>query len=266
VEFLDKSRSVISRTHTTSSAPAPALTPATIALSSTAANIIQILHSDDIDPNTLLYYNATSLPALRVAAQGLVPFLTSRRDALIGFITASQNAQVSASEKTRKLWETRKSQTEVLLAVYSAASKEDSELNAHDKAARSEFIRASGEYWHSHLKKAFLVLNKEMIGPFALGEQFSIADLHLAPWLARIAFLTGCSASESGDSVVAKLEARIGDNFTFPKDFIAMAAPDLNADPALAITPGAKRAKLAAFWDEMKIRPSWKKAYGDELH
>ena len=90
-------------------------------------------------------------------------------------------------------------------------------------------------------------------------------DLHLAPWLARLAFLCGCSATDSGDAVVSKLEARVGDGLTFPKDFQTMIAPDLKTDPTLATTPGAKRAKLAALWDEMTQRPGWKKVYSQGL-
>lgn len=98
------------------------------------------------------------------------------------------------------------------------------------------------------------------------GDQISITDLHLGPWLARIAFLSGGLASDTGDAIVTKIEQRVGDNFALPKDFQTFISPDLNADPSLTITPGAKRAKLAAFWDEMKMRPSWKKVYGDKLH
>lgn len=95
------------------------------------------------------------------------------------------------------------------------------------------------------------------------GDQISVADLHLAPWLVRVALLCGASASDGGDAVIAKIEQRIGDNFVLPKDFQTI---NVNADPMLATTPGAKRAKLAAFWDEMRVRQSWKKAYGDQLH
>jgi hypothetical protein len=83
VEFLDKSRSAISRTHTTSSAPAPALAPATIAFSDASSKIIDsILHSEGTSPSTLLYMNARDDASLQVLAKALVPFLTSRQQAL----------------------------------------------------------------------------------------------------------------------------------------------------------------------------------------
>lgn len=90
--------------------------------------------------------------------------------------------------------------------------------------------------------------------------------MHLGPWLARIASLAGSVASDNGDTIVAKIEARVGDGFAFSKDFLSTIVPDLDADPTLVPMPGAKRVKLAAFWDEMKLRPSWIKVYGESLH
>lgn len=98
------------------------------------------------------------------------------------------------------------------------------------------------------------------------GDQISIVDLHLAPWLARVASLCDGLHTDSGDTIIAKIEARIGDGFVLPKTFQAVVAPDLTADPSLEITPGAKRVKLAAFWDEIKARSSWKKVYGEGLY
>lgn len=98
------------------------------------------------------------------------------------------------------------------------------------------------------------------------GDQVSIVDLHLGPWVARIASLCGAVAADNGDTVIAKIEQRIGDRFALPKDFAQIASPELGADPSLQITPGAKRVKLAVFWDEMKGRASWMKVYRDGLH
>lgn len=90
--------------------------------------------------------------------------------------------------------------------------------------------------------------------------------MHLAAWLTRLAVCCGASASDDGDAIIAQLEAKVGGNFAFPKDYQTTAVADAKVDPALAVTPGAKRVKLAAFWDEMKARPSWKKVYAAGLH
>ncbi|KAH8120159.1 hypothetical protein DFH11DRAFT_1558649 [Phellopilus nigrolimitatus] len=266
LEFLDKSRSVNSRTHTISSAPAPALSPATIALSSTASTIIDLLHSGIADTNILFLYNYVSQAALERAAVTKLPFLAGRRETLASYIAASQGAQIQASEKTRKLWEGKRAQMNELEAVYSLADKDDLALTPEQKAKRDEFRSTSDEFWTVNMGKVLLTLDKEMIGPFALGDQISIVDLHLGPWLARVANDCEGLATDSGDTIVAKIEKRVGNNFTLPKNFQSIISPDLGADPSLNITPGAKRAKLAAFWDEMKGRSSWKKVYGDKLH
>ena len=99
-----------------------------------------------------------------------------------------------------------------------------------------------------------------------LGDQISIVDLHLGPWLARIVTLCEGLPTDDGDTIISKIEASIGDGFTLPKDFQTVASPDLTTDPSLQITPGAKRTKLAAFWDEITRRASWKKVYGEGLH
>ncbi|EJD04112.1 uncharacterized protein FOMMEDRAFT_155240 [Fomitiporia mediterranea MF3/22] len=81
-----------------------------------------------------------------------------------------------------------------------------------------------------------------------------IADQHVAPWLTYIAFLCDGLASDNGDIIVTKIETRIGGSFTLPEDGQSGTSPKL----------GAKRVKLAVFWDEMKQRSSRKKVYGKE--
>ncbi|THH11191.1 hypothetical protein EW145_g792 [Phellinidium pouzarii] len=266
LDFLDKSRSAVSRTHTVSSAPAPALAPATIALSSSASDIVDLLHSDNADPTLLYYYNYLSDAVLASSAGTFIPFLTSRQTALASYLANNQTLQIQVSEKTRKLWESRKTQMDELLSVYSVADKDDSAFTAEQKIERDEFRSTSHERWAIKLRQVLTTLDKEMLGPFALGDQISIVDLHLGPWLAHIALLCDGVPSDSGDTIVAKIETRVGNGFTLPKTFQTFVSSELGADPSLEITPGAKRSKLAAFWDEMKVRPSWKKIYGEKLH
>jgi len=213
----------------------------------------------------LLYYNVVDVPSLRALAKLLVPFLMSRRDALKAYMEASAKATIQASDKTKALWKEREMQAEELLLVYATAEKDDGVLSEEERSKRSSFLKTSWDYWHVKLRKVLVALDKEMLGPFALGDQVSIADMHLAPWLARIVKLSGGSASDDGDTIVAKLEARVGDNFAFTKDFTSTNVPDLKEDPELVTKPGTKRVKLAAFWDEMKLRPSWNGVYGEGL-
>ena len=98
------------------------------------------------------------------------------------------------------------------------------------------------------------------------GDQLSLADLHLAAWLARIAFLAGATAAADGNEAIAKIEAHVGGEFALPKDFSVAEARRRAGIPAPNVESTEKQTKFAAFWDAMKERPSWKKVYAEGLH
>jgi len=257
IKFLDKSRSTTSRTFTTSKAPAPALTPATIALSETCNNIIQILHSLSGNPVIPFFYSAFDDKSLNARASKVLPYLRGRLAGIEKAITENAAAEISASEKTRKLWAEQREFVQNMLNIY---DKDGSKLGAEErKAVLEQFFSASNAEWSGHLKDTLTKLSSLVNGPLSLGDQLSIADLHLAPWLASIAILSGATLESNGDEAVMKIQERIGDNFELPKDFEVPVSAEMDAQ-----TPGSKRAKLAAFWDEMKTKPSWGKMKGLE--
>jgi glutathione S-transferase len=83
-----------------------------------------------------------------------------------------------------------------------------------------------------------------MVGPYMLGDQLSLADLHVGVWLARIVHL---AAGEKGaDStnwpdLLPKLSGPIGEDFK--------------------VGP-----KVTSFWTEIIARDAFKKVYADGLH
>ncbi|KAI0756942.1 hypothetical protein C8Q80DRAFT_1215734 [Daedaleopsis nitida] len=263
VEFLDKSRSMQSRTHTTSAAPSPSLAPATIAFNTLSNLTIELLHGQAADPNALFYMNARSEEELRGLAQNLLPFLTGRRDALAKLLADNDSGTIQVSEKTKAFWQVKKLAADKFLQVFEKADSSD--LSDVDRQSREEYLKSSRAAW-AGLKDAIMTLNKELIGPYVLGDQLSIADLHLAAWLARIAFLSGGTASDDGNTVIAKIEAHIGSGFTLPKDFSIAEARRRAGIPVNGTESTEQQSKLATFWDTMKERASWKKVYGTELH
>jgi hypothetical protein len=175
VEFLDKSRSAISRTHTTSSAPAPALAPATIAFSDASSKIIDsILHSEGASPSTLLYMNARDDASLQVLAKALVPFLTSRQQALEGYISEAASGTSPISEKTKAFWKDKKAATETLLDIMICADKTSAQLNQAGKLARDDYFTNARTCWEVELKESLVKLNSQIIGPYSLGKCFDI--------------------------------------------------------------------------------------------
>ena len=168
MEFLDKSRSAQSRTHTTSTAPSPSLAPATIAFSIVSNQIVDLLHSQGADPNALFYMNARSEGELKDLAQKLLPFVSGRRETLSKLLADSENGTVQASEKTKAFWQVKLIATEKFAQVYQDADKSESELSEPARQARQEYFKSAKAAWIA-LKDALTVLNKEVIGPFVLG-------------------------------------------------------------------------------------------------
>ena len=68
------------------------------------------------------------------------------------------------------------------------------------------------------------------------------------------------------DTAVGKIEAHIGEGFTLPKDFSVAEARRRSGLPATNVSATDRQARLAAFWDAVKERASWKKVYADGLH
>lgn len=254
VEFLDKSRSALSHTHTTSSAPAPSLTPATIAASTICSVIIDILHSEEANPNHLRYVNARDEQSLVLLAKEVIPSLKGKQELLSSSLSRSAAKEIIVSERVKILWKEKLDATELLLEVLENAEKATADLDEKAKADRKEFFKIAQDAWGAHLKEVLLTISKEMVGLYTLADQYSIADLHLAGWLTRVVKLSGGTPEDDGRTIVKKLEEHIGDGFALPKEHVK--------DVARRERLGHDReAKLEAFWDAVKERESWKKVY-----
>ncbi|KDQ63573.1 hypothetical protein JAAARDRAFT_29594 [Jaapia argillacea MUCL 33604] len=260
VQFLDKSRTVISRTHTTSAAPAPALAPATIAFSAVSKRIIELLHADDVSSYVLTFETAKDEASLKVLAKVLLPMLRARRETLDSLLSEAEKGTVHASEKTKLFWLEKKVQDGPILSVFEDAEKAESELDTEGKEKRRAYFEKAKKLWEVDLKELLVVVSKEMIGPFVLGDQISIADLHLAAYLTRVISLAGGAASDVGNVAVSKLEAQVG--VKFPKDF---KGGETQRPGGAEVAQAGPQSKLAAFWDAVKERPSWKKVYAEGL-
>ncbi|TFK57100.1 hypothetical protein OE88DRAFT_1670814 [Heliocybe sulcata] len=262
IEFLDKSRSAFSRTNTTSSAPAPALAPATIAFTTVSNSIIDLLHSDEAHPGAARWYNARDEATLAKICPSLQAFFAAKRDAIAASLAESEKGAIQASAKTKKFWEDKSTAASEFAQLFGDGEKPESELSPEAKAKREEYFNTAKLVWETNLRNVLTRLSKEMIGPHALGDQLSLADLHLGAWLARLVTLAGGDISDKGDVAIGKLEKHIGNGFALPKDFQWTPA---RRDDTSEVKP-VVQSKLAAFWDAVRERPSWKKVYANGLH
>ncbi|KXN90051.1 hypothetical protein AN958_05056 [Leucoagaricus sp. SymC.cos] len=240
-EFLDKSRSAQSRTHTTSDAPAPTLTPATIAFLEKSKEVIDLLHSSTADPNKLWYFNARDAESLKSHAAEVLPVLTGGANALTHFLGEAESEKIHVSEKTKQFWVDKKASVQALLDVFSVAEKADNELSGDERTKREAYFAAVRSGW-ADAKTVLQKLDKAVIGPYVLGDQFSIADLHLSAWLGRVARLAHGGADDDGKTIVQKIGERIGEK-----------------------TAEEERTKIGMYWERVRERPSWKKVYSGGL-
>jgi len=140
IDLIEQSRSPFSKTRTTSTAPAPSLAPATIAFSATSSALFDILHADDVSPDTLKFINARDSASLKTLAKNILPIVVGRQKALAECISESEAGKVQVSEKVKKFWQEKQTETEQLLAILLAADKDEAALDSADKTKRDEFF------------------------------------------------------------------------------------------------------------------------------
>lgn len=266
IAFLDKSRSIMSHTHTTSAAPAPALSPATVALSATAKSIIALVHSSPASPELLFYFNARDSTTLKTVSPSVSTFLKGRKTALERYLAENETNEISVSEKTKTFWQEKKNTTVELLVALDSADKSESDLSDEGKKARNEYFESTRAAWELGLALVLNKLSEELVGPFTLGEQISIVDVHVAAWLHELVTLSGGDARDKGIDAISKLEEHVGGGFALAKGAVpaAPATPRPSSNPITSgtATETATAAKLAVLWDVLSERPSWQKVFG----
>ncbi|KAF8642330.1 hypothetical protein AX16_009599 [Volvariella volvacea WC 439] len=239
VEFLDKSRSARSATHTTSTAPALTLAPATVSFAAITSSIINLLHSEAADPNRLFYFSARDDESLRARAPVLLHYARGKQQALETYLSRAQSGEITVSEKVKALWAERKAAADALVQVLTDAEKSAGELDAAGQKKRDEYFQISRGSWEGAVKDALNALESEIVGPLVLGDQLSIADVHLEAWLTRALAIAGATAADSGEVAVKRLQEYTGAEGHY--------------------------GKLVGYWERIKERSSWKKVYGNGL-
>ncbi|KAG9016579.1 hypothetical protein FRB90_002947 [Tulasnella sp. 427] len=286
LELLDKSRTVLSKTSTTSHSPAPALAPATIDAQSKSNTIITLVHSTPLDLELLFLAGKTPQEATEMAKGEQGTWLRRRTEKLAAALshdpTATSpdpnNPAPALTAKARALLEPRLALYKTFSAVYDSPTSGDSSTQdffTKSKTAWEGDVKAALELIEGTIKVAHVASGEEGTiaaggrgdedsvrrpsasvpaanasaaeaeshnreaghpGGLLLGEQISLADLHLFVWLARAVYLSGGDLSPAG---IDKLGERAGTTIL---------------------------AHVRAFWEAMLQRESVKKVYRDGLH
>ncbi|KAF8328091.1 uncharacterized protein EI90DRAFT_2926466 [Cantharellus anzutake] len=259
IEFLDRSRTVISKTKTTSNAPAPALAPVSVGLSHLNNEIIALLHSPTADPGFLRLASATlpfSSPSELAAASSPEVILTKAllankvqalKTHLHGLISPNpSDSPVPISPSSQKTVDFLKQKQASISPTHDifhnfpdAPTTWDASEAAAAVAASQKFFQTTRAAWATHLPSILDELNSKIIGPLALGDQISLADLHLMAWLARAVSASGGSNDKEGNDAISKGEEakewKVGE-------------------------------KLVQYWETILERKSFQVVYKDGLH
>lgn len=133
----------MSRTHTTSVHPAPSLSPATIDALTKSSSIIDLVHSDTLDPE-FLFLSALTPTALQTKASGFeAAYLKSRVEALRTAIHGTEGGALSSRAKAVLV--AKQTVYEGYLKVYEAKG-EGPEGEA--------FLKLSRKAWEEDVKDA----------------------------------------------------------------------------------------------------------------
>ncbi|KAK4688502.1 hypothetical protein P7C73_g1600, partial [Tremellales sp. Uapishka_1] len=236
-DFLDQARGANTQ-HTTSDRPAPALAPATIEGKTISDTLIALCHLPTTDPN-FCFISCLDHAQLQEKLHSFPgAYLNDRHLALQRYIEEAKASAVEAGGGTegKLTWEQKivafleekKAANEMLWEVYNGKAGEEKE---------KAFFKASKAVWAEGVPDVMGKLESTIKGPYALGDQVSLADFHLISWLARLVAVAGGNADAAGiDALELRMEGK-------------------------KIGP-----KMRRFWTKWIERESFKKAYPDGLH
>ncbi|OCF42623.1 hypothetical protein I317_03608 [Kwoniella heveanensis CBS 569] len=199
-DFLDHARSANAGHMHHPDKPAPTLAPATIEGKALSDTIISLIHLTTVDPNflALCARNAEELADKAKKAPG--QSLTARRESLLHYLEEAKHAvsesavapkegNLTWEQKTVKFLEEKIKSNEQLWELYNGKAGKDREEMFFDVCRKT---------WTEALPETFNKLEDAIQGPFALGDQVSLADLHTISWLTRLVSIAGGDPNQSG--------------------------------------------------------------------
>ncbi|KDN38940.1 hypothetical protein K437DRAFT_239804 [Tilletiaria anomala UBC 951] len=247
--FLDESRSqhILEAKGQGKDAAAPVLSPATIEGKALSDSLIALVHGSDLDPNFLLL-SARTLEEVKPLKEGIAGvFVNGQVAALKRYQAQVQadsnqtsnpdaNPRSAAHNEQLLKWYTDK--LHALSPAYHVYGPESTQQ------ATQLFIQLSRSRWQK-LGAALAQLERQIRGPYALGDQVSLADAHLMAWFARV--IAVCESKESAKDLDALEKA-------------------LQHEAVAGEGRSMLGPKVRAYWQALKSRPSFQAVYKDGLH
>ncbi|KIR29355.1 hypothetical protein I307_01260 [Cryptococcus deuterogattii 99/473] len=189
--------------------PAPTLAPATIDGKALSDSVIELVHHPAVDPNFLSLSAVDSEDLERKSRSGPGKSLVDRRKALQNYLAEARKAasETSVSPKNGSLileqkivqfLEEKLKSSEEVWQLYHGQSGEEK---------LKQFFDISIKTWTERLPEACAKLEEMIEEPYFLGDQISLADLHVISWLARLVSIADGSLTKDG---LNALEAKMG--------------------------------------------------------
>ncbi|WVQ95826.1 hypothetical protein IAU59_002925 [Kwoniella sp. CBS 9459] len=199
-DFLDYARSANAGLVHHPDKPAPTLAPATIEGKALSDTIISLIHVTTVDPNFLalaardrneLTGKSQSAPgqALSARRDALHRYLEEAKQALSESAVAPKEGNLTWEQRTVKFLEEKIKSNEQLWELYNGKAGKDRE---------QMFYEVSKKTWTEALPETFNKLEDAIRGPYALGDQVSLADLHTISWLTRLISIAGGEPDKDG--------------------------------------------------------------------
>ncbi|CAO1638827.1 unnamed protein product [Sympodiomycopsis kandeliae] len=247
IEFLDQSRNaqlLDARGESGKANPAPMLGPATIEAKAKADKLIELLHAENVDPNTLLL-SARTVEELSTQRKGFQGSFVKARLEAINKYRAETVSSSGSTENPRtqqqsaalvKWYDEKLVSLTPLIKVYIES----------DSSYSEQFISHGIHAWQQ-VGKLITALEETIETPYILGGQISLVDLHLGAWFARVQAVAKGLYPDVKDPLQA-LER-------------ALTWQGLGEHGQAQIGP-----KLRAYWAQLMERPSFQEVYKDGPH
>lgn len=132
-------------------------------MSSISTTLIDLLHSPPADPDVI----STTNPAL-LSPSSPPPeeFIASYRDivaTLKDYLSGAEEGKFHVSEKVKTFWRAKLASHEELLQVLEPIGNEE---------LKKRYLEKANQVWQVGLKEVLEKVNKDLVGPYALGSSY----------------------------------------------------------------------------------------------